>query len=138
MKIDENGVLYDIDENDIVDGKLIVPNGVKKIDLWKSVGANRQYVKTFSGEMEPLKCQIKRIELPNSLIEIADKCFCRIYNLESIVLPDSVSKLGTEAFRSCEEITEIRLSNKLEEIPQGCFFGCKNLDHIVIPDSVKK
>lgn len=56
--------------------------------------------------------------------------------LRSIVVPNSVTLLGTGAFRSCENLESAILPENLTAIPDGLFHGCTNLSTIQIPSSV--
>ncbi len=133
MKIDENGVLQNIGPEDLVDGTLVIPEGVKKIDC--KLAEINYFAKgeTYSRSMRD---EIKNIQFPNSLIEIGDECFMSMRRLEKIILPDSVTKIGNYAFSGCSA-KQIRLSRRLEEIGVGAFINC-DLDFLIIPDSVKK
>ena len=130
MIIDENGVLSEIDIEDVVDGVLTIPEGVKHID-W----ANSDF-KYYSGYF-PVKSATTEIVLPDSLIKICSSAFFDFKNLQKISIPDSVTELGKEAFKNCTNLKHISLSRNLEYIPEYCFYGCKSLEALIIPDSVK-
>ena len=55
----------------------------------------------------------------------------------SIVIPDSVTEIGEEAFYECKKMTNISLSKRLTSIKKYTFYGCENLSKIIIPGSVK-
>lgn len=59
-------------------------------------------------------------------------------NLVAIVLPETVVKIGNNAFRDCILLTEINLPEKTEEIGSYVFANCESLTLIVIPKSVLK
>lgn len=130
MKIDENGVLSEIDIEDVVDGVLTIPEGVKHID-W----ANSDF-KYYSGYF-PVKSATTEIVLPDSLIKICSSAFFDFKNLQKISIPDSVTEIGKETFKNCANLKHISLSRNLEYIPEYCFYGCKSLEALIIPDSVK-
>ena len=56
--------------------------------------------------------------------------------IHSVVIPDSVVKIGYGAF-SYSELRSVQLSNSLKELGSEVFFGSK-LEEIVIPDSVDR
>ncbi|MBO4293049.1 MAG: leucine-rich repeat domain-containing protein [Clostridia bacterium] len=145
MKIDENGVLFEIEPSDVVDGTLVIPDGVKKID-WGDCKIGKNLVlhskRTLYDEYEnksisvyTASTSVKNVQLPNTLMELCDNCFWGFKDLEKIILPDSVKKIGKGCFRDCESAKQIRLSRRLEEIPAETFQGC-NLHTLIIPDSV--
>lgn len=53
-----------------------------------------------------------------------------------IVIPDSVTDIGSEAFKDCK-FTTIALPKSLQEIQTAAFYGCSNLEEINIPENVK-
>ena len=57
-------------------------------------------------------------------------------NLESVVIPDSVRRIGMHAFMSSANLTNISLGNGVTEIGYSAFAGCLRLAEIRIPASV--
>lgn len=74
--------------------------------------------------------------IPTSVTSIGERAFegCKA---TSIVIPDSVKKIGAFAFVDCGYVDTIVLPSTLEEIPNDCFNGCQYLNNVVLPDSVK-
>ena len=58
-------------------------------------------------------------------------------SLTSIVLPDSVTEICSEAFSQCTSLTSVTFCTSLSSIGDAAFKGCKALTSITIPDSVK-
>ena len=56
--------------------------------------------------------------------------------IERIVIPEGVVKVGSEAFFGCNKLKEIVLPTTLESIGYKAFWSCWNLTEIIIPDSV--
>ena len=129
MKIDENGVLLKINLEDIVDGVLTIPEGVKDIDWDLKELRTGPYNTNFP--------YVTTINLPDTLIKISASTFENFSNLQNISIPDSVTEIRGRAFESCTNLKHISLSRNLEHIPFECFKGCKSLEAIIIPDSVK-
>ena len=48
--------------------------------------------------------QMKEINLPTSISEIGDYCFCECENLNTINLPTSISSIGNYCFSYCTEL----------------------------------
>lgn len=62
------------------------------------------------------------------------------YNSSSpyVVIPDTVTVIGSRAFEDCREITEVRIPDSVMEIKDNAFAGCDNLQTVHFPDSLKK
>ncbi len=67
---------------------------------------------------------------------ICDRAFVHCESLQSIVIPDSVTKIGGWAFSSCESLQSIVIPDSVTEIGEYAFKGCNSLQSIVIPESV--
>lgn len=57
-------------------------------------------------------------------------------HITSIVIPDSVTTLGSNAFSDCSDIVSITLPDSITTIGGVAFYGCTSLESIIIPDSV--
>ena len=67
--------------------------------------------------------------------EIGTSAFSQT-NLTSVVIPDSVVKIGRNAFGLCRNLFAVVFSNSLKEIDNYAFGGCWSLSSIIIPKSV--
>ena len=76
------------------------------------------------------------IIIPNSVTLIGDEAFRGCSNLTHITIPDSVTSIGKEAFRGCKGLKNITISNNITKISDAAFCGCSNLAHITIPNGV--
>ena len=62
------------------------------------------------------------IGIPNiKITSIEEETFYRCKELESIVIPDGVTKIGTSAFEYCENMKSITLPSTLVECSQMAF-----------------
>lgn len=90
--------------------------------------------------------KLKKINIPDSVVEIGGSSFYECSSLETIAIPSSVKKLGQRVdvnrvrgmFEGCEQLTAISLSNQIEYIGELFFSSCISLKHITIPNSVKE
>ncbi len=57
--------------------------------------------------------------------------------LKSVILPDSLEVIGTDAFTSCRELSNVKMSRNLVEIRPYAFNGCHNIESLELPDSLK-
>ena len=63
--------------------------------------------------------------------------FYTVFSLESIEMPNSIIKIGENAFWGSRKLKSVTLSNSLLTIPKSCFYECTALPSIDIPSSVK-
>ena len=59
-------------------------------------------------------------------------------HLSSVKIPKSVTKIGSEAFKGCDEIESIEIPDSVTEIGDKAFKGCYKIKSLEIPDSVKE
>ena len=100
-------------------------NGVQIAALGGSVFANNQY--------------LKQIDIQNNIANIGynqHRTFENCINLQSVVLPDSVIRLGSALFRGCSNLTSATLGLGIHEITQNLFADCIKLKDLVIKGDI--
>lgn len=94
----------------------------------------------YTKDMKTLiKCpelKVGRLIIPDGVEVIADKAFINS-NINSVVCPDSLISIKSNAFCNCYELNEIYFNANLEELGEGCFSGCVSLRNVVIPPKIK-
>lgn len=80
---------------------------------------------------------VKKITFDDGITNISDFC-SGLDNLETVILPNSVTKIDSNAFDSCTNLKNITIPNKVKEIGSYAFRKCDNLRKINIPASVEK
>jgi len=78
----------------------------------------------------------KSIIIPNSVYRIGNHAFSECESLQQIIIPNSVTNIGEWAFSKCESLKQIIIPDSIANIDNGMFFHCKLLQQISIPDSV--
>jgi len=63
---------------------------------------------------------------------------CDVHYIGEIVIPNSVTVIGEEAFFGCSGLQSIVIPNSVTQIRDRAFSGCDNLIWIEIPNSVKR
>ena len=79
---------------------------------------------------------LETVVLPNTITKIPGSTFHGCSSLKKIDIPNTITEIGAAAFAQCTSLKEVRLSNKLEEISAELFSGCTALEDIVIPSKV--
>ena len=72
----------------------------------------------------------------NAIIETSTNCL--IFGCKNTVIPDGVTRIGTDAFAWCTGLTTITIPNSVTEIGADAFRHCTGLTSIDIPNSVTK
>ncbi len=80
---------------------------------------------------------LKEIILPSSVTRIGSKAIVRCTNLQKIILPSSVTNIGNYAFAGCANLKEIILPSSITSIGNGIFSSCSNLQRINVAESNK-
>jgi len=81
----------------------------------------------------------EEVIIPDGVKEIGKKIIqgVQTYYVKSVIIPDSVTKIGDTAFADCFEITHFSISEKIKSIGEGAFSNCAALETITIPVGVK-
>lgn len=74
--------------------------------------------------------------IPNSVTKIGIEAFSRCAALTSVTVPNTVTSIESSAFSKCTALTSIALPNSVTEIGDWVFSGCKALTSFTIPNSV--
>ena len=75
------------------------------------------------------------IVIPESITTIGNNAFYES-GLTSITLPDNVTTVGTYCFNNCDSLTDVAWSANAATIPERCFYDCDALMGLVIPEGV--
>ena len=105
---------------------ITIPNSVTSIgeDAFGGCSKLREFKGKFASTDS--RCLI----VNNSLIAFAPA------GLTEYTIPDSVTSIGSYAFRWCSSLTSITIPNSVTSIGDNAFSGCSSLTSITIPDSV--
>lgn len=79
---------------------------------------------------------ITSITLPDTITKIGDEAFAECTGLTSLTIPDSVTTIGSGAFYNCTKLVSVNIPDGITTIEDGTFSGCYALSSITIPESV--
>ena len=74
-------------------------------------------------------------EVAWGITRIGDSAFNRS-KVKSVLLPDSVTSIGTGAFSACDKLSAINIPGSVTAIGDQAFYGSSKLKSIFIPASV--
>ena len=79
----------------------------------------------------------KNTVIPESVTKIGYNAFYGCENLTNIVIPDNVASIGGCAFSYCKSLTNITIPDNVTSIGSDAFYNCTALKNVTIGNSVK-
>ena len=76
------------------------------------------------------------VTISNFVVEIGSNAFLHQINLTSIVIPDNVINIESNAFQYCSSLTNASLGYGLTNVGPSAFYECFQLAEIIIPNTV--
>jgi len=119
MKIID-GVLEKVEEEDVIDGILEIPNTVTEIKEYTFYEVNN----------------IREVRMSDSVQKIGPSAFFKCRSLEIVILSKNIKKLELELFSSCAKLRTVVIPEGIEIIGQSDFSLCLSLRNIFLPNSV--
>ena len=83
-------------------------------------------------------CGITEVSIPESMTSISANAFIGCQELTGVAIPNSVERIGEDAFSYCSAITDVTFGSGLKTIARGAFAGCNSITSITIPDNVER
>lgn len=78
---------------------------------------------------------VTKVVVNSGVTTIGENAF-RGMDMMTATLPDTLTKIGDDAFYSCEELTGITIPSGVTSIGEAAFGSCTNLSYATIPDTV--
>jgi len=79
---------------------------------------------------------LEDISLPESLTFIGENAFRSCRNLKQVYIPDSIKSIESGVFAYCNALESVEFAEDLEEIGREGFRNCTSLESFVMPDTV--
>lgn len=97
---------------------------------------------TFTSNMKKVvkvDYNVERLELPDSVVELAEDLCRGHHNLKEVVIPSNVRVIPRSCFGECDALDTVSIpkDSHLFEIDSFAFKGCKSLDSFSFPSSMK-
>ena len=80
-------------------------------------------------------CKLSAIDL-ETVCTIGESAFANC-DLQTLVIPDGVTGVGSEAFAYADRLAQVQLGGGLDKISSGLFAGCSSLTEIHIPAGIR-
>ena len=74
--------------------------------------------------------------IPNSVTTIGSSAFSGCSSLTSVTIPNSVTTIGSSAFSGCRSLISLTIPNSVTSIGGSAFYECNSLTSVEIPNSV--
>lgn len=100
-------------------------------------GTNSAYVTEIADEAFK-NYYVQTLYMPNTITKIGDEAFYNCTSLESITLSRSLTEIGDEAFHACNQLTNMDIPSSVTRIGEGAFSSCFSLTSISLPTNLEK
>ena len=148
---DDNSYTGDL-TGDMPDNEIwyLSTNGYKAVCNYDGFGVqilsetykNGKGVIKFSGTVKVIEVlafeeNLRSVRIPESVTKIGNNAFSNCLNLKEITIPNSVTSIGDGAFQGCLALTKVKMSENITYIGSSAFSGCEDLKELNIPKSMK-
>jgi len=89
-----------------------------------------------NSKWEPKGTQLISVIIPNTVTTIGSKAFYAQTSLVSVTLPNSLTSIQDRVFYECASLSSITIPNSVQTIGEYAFYNCKSMGAITIPNSV--
>ena len=132
VKVDENNTTYDSRDG----CNAIIDKSNDMLLFGCAISTIPRSVRGF-GQYAFTGCDMPSIVIPNNIQIIESEAFYYCKNLTSIILPNNVRYLGGYAFGDCFGLESIVLSDSIDVIRSCTFLGCSKLTSVKLPEHLK-
>ena len=80
---------------------------------------------------------LQSVVLPETLLKIGASAFEDCTSLANIKIPTGVTDIGNSAFRNCTSLVNIDIPSSVTHIRVWAFYGCTSLKSVAMPDALQ-
>lgn len=135
VKDPTTGIDYgELFRNAYTDGKLVVPdtyNGKPVVEI-----ADNAFYYRLNNIRYTLQKNISEVVLPETIRKVGKEAFYYLTDIKKVNMPSSLTEIGEDAFWSTG-ISEVILPDGLKTVGKKAFQYCNDLTKLVIPQSVE-
>ena len=84
-----------------------------------------------AGELIEYRGKEQDVVIPSNVSSIAPQVF-KNSRIQSIVMPESLTCIGSSAFEQCKYLKKIVIEGAIEELESGVFTHCESLEEVII------
>ena len=118
--------------------KIVVPEEIDGVKV-TTIGYMKQIMSNAHGGIAFADPYVEKIVLPNTIVKIGQDAFAGCSNLKSVNIPDSVTSIGAHAFYNCNSLKSIEIPDSVTtDIEEKTFLGCSSLENIRLPNTIRK
>ncbi len=88
------------------------------------------------GVLTEYKGQDIEVSIPNTVKKIGSNAFKSNEKITKVVIPDSVDEIGESAFEDCKQLTDVKMSKSIKIIGANAFRNCKLINDIKLPEGL--
>ena len=88
---------------------------------------------SYNGSMNT--SNIERVTIGNE-VEVLPYSFVSGSKISSVIIPNSVTSIGNEAFYNCDSLTNVTIGDSVSSIGYSAFYSCDGLTSVTIGNSV--